>query len=78
MTCSDTEREEHHETSGVVTNEESSTTTEHRVAQVENKRKEMVHDLLDSATKAFRFMTNKEENINSPRSPNETQRGQGC
>ena len=73
MTCSDTEREEHHESSGVVTNEESSTTTEHRVAQVENKRKEMVHDLLDSATKAFRFMTNEEENPNSPRSPMENE-----
>ena len=65
----DTDREADQESSAVVTTGDSSTSFDERLAQVESKRKEMVHHLLASASKRFRFMINEEENPNSPRSP---------
>ena len=52
----------------LVTNDESNSNETACIQEIENKRKEMVHDLLNTASKSFKFSVCNERHPNSPRS----------
>jgi len=67
MTGSENERTSTSRTS-LVTNDESNSNEATCTQEIENKRKEMIHDLLNTASKLFKFSLGDEGHPNSPRS----------
>ena len=67
MTGSENERTSTSRTS-LVTNEESNLNETTLTQEIENKRKEMVHNLLNTASKLFKFSLCDKAHPNSPRS----------
>ena len=67
MTGSENERNSTTRTS-LVTNNESNLNETTCTQDIENKRKEMTHDLLNTASKLFKFSVCDEGHPNSPRS----------
>ena len=67
MTGSENERNSTSRTS-LVTNNESNLNETTLTQEIENKRKEMVHDLLNTASKLFKFSLCDKGHPNSPRS----------
>ena len=67
MTGSENERNSTSRTS-LVTNDKSNLNETTLTQEIENKRKEMVHDLLNTAPKLFKFSLCDKGHPNSPRS----------
>ena len=65
MTCSETDKVT---TNTLVSDDRSASLTSRTQVETENKRKEMVHALVDTATEKFKYSDDTEDNPNSPRS----------